>query len=483
MTAKTSDPVPREELELRGLQTVAEPGVSPSPATEPHKVEGRPETEVPSAAASMNEIGHLSSDRLPPLDPALMSKTATWETLEMAWRSMPNEQRATAPGIDGLDYEQSYAWWQRHAEQILTALRNGRYQPFPVRRVEIFKASGGTRPLGIPTFMDRVIQRAIQKEVDPVLDPAFAESSFGFRRGRSVHTAAEHVLESVRAGYIWAVKVDLAKFFDTVDHGCLMAKLKGITSDQNLLSLLFRYLTAGVCIKGIWHPTTMGVPQGGPLSPLLANVVLHSLDKWLERHGHTYARYADDFIVLVKSRKAAKRVMQRTALYLERELKLTVNRTKSKIQSARNGIEFLGLCISMRGITIPKESIDKLTGYARALDKRRGRYPVEEWVGKAQSMISGWMAHYGRYMSKHDIRQVCRAMAQLRPAPETVRDDGGHVCTRPTMLQIWNEVLHGKPASHYQARAAGRETASDSLASAPYPPTGRSDVTEGRPTA
>ena len=149
MTAKTSDPVPREELELRGLQTVAEPGVSPSPATEPHKVEGRPETEVPSAAASMNEIGHLSSDRLPPLDPALMSKTATWETLEMAWRSMPNEQRATAPGIDGLDYEQSYAWWQRHAEQILTALRNGRYQPFPVRRVEIFKASGGTRPLGI----------------------------------------------------------------------------------------------------------------------------------------------------------------------------------------------------------------------------------------------------------------------------------------------------------------------------------------------
>jgi RNA-directed DNA polymerase len=246
-----------------------------------------------------------------------------------------------APGIDGMPTEAFPAFARVHWPTIRQALLRGEYRPQPVRRVLIPKAGGGERALGIPNVVDRLIQQAIAQVLTPIFDPQFSESSFGFRPKRSAHGALRQVQAYIGAGYRVAVDLDLKKFFDNVQHDILMARVARRVSDKRLLALIGRYLRAGVRVGECLEPSEMGTPQGGPLSPLLANILLDDLDRELEKRGHRFARYADDLIVLVKSVRAGQRVMASLTKYLDRKLRLAVNEHKSRVASI-DACTFLG---------------------------------------------------------------------------------------------------------------------------------------------
>jgi RNA-directed DNA polymerase len=260
----------------------------------------------------------------------LLQAVLASDNLARAWKRV--KANKGAPGIDGVTVQD----WPAHAREHWSALRAqiecGRYTPQPVRRVEIPKPGGAAkRLLGIPTVTDRVIQQAIAQVLTPMFDPTFSESSFGFRPGRNAHHAIRQVQACVKAGRRIAVDIDLAKFFDTVNHDVLMSLLGRTIRDKRLLALIGRYLRAGVLVGEHIEPGEVGTPQGGPLSPLLANILLHQLDRELEQRGHRFARYADDMVILVKSERAAQRVMRSITRYLEHDLKLKVNLAKSKV--------------------------------------------------------------------------------------------------------------------------------------------------------
>jgi RNA-directed DNA polymerase len=233
--------------------------------------------------------------------------------LKQAWRRVKSNRGA--PGIDGLCIEDFPAYAREAWPAIRQSLNDGSYRPQPVRRVSIPKPDGGERALGIPTVVDRVIQQAIAQVMTPIFDPAFSESSFGFRPKRAAHGALKQVKADIKAGYRIAVDLDLAKFFDNVDHDILMARVAQRIGDKRLLALIGRYLRAGVLIHDEIQPSELGTPQGGPLSPLLANILLDDLDKELEGRGHRFVRYADDLMVLVKSERAGQRVKANLTTY------------------------------------------------------------------------------------------------------------------------------------------------------------------------
>jgi RNA-directed DNA polymerase len=246
-----------------------------------------------------------------------------------------------APGIDDITVEAFPDHTRPLWAGIRKSLETGSYLPTPVKRVEIPKDTGGTRPLGIPIVLDRLIQQSIAQVLTPMFDPEFSESSHGFRPKRSAHDAVRQVREYIRQGFRTAVKIDLAKFFDTVNSDLLMTFVGRKVRDKRVLALIGKYLRAGVVVDGRLQKTRMGVPQGGPLSPLLANILLDYLDKELEKRGHKFARYADDFVILVKSRRAGERVMESVSQFLTRTLKLTVNEAKSAVAKS-DRISFLG---------------------------------------------------------------------------------------------------------------------------------------------
>jgi RNA-directed DNA polymerase len=229
------------------------------------------------------------------------------DNLQKAWEQV--RANKGAPGIDGVTVEEFPEYARRHWEEIKTSLLAGTYTPSPVKRVTIPKDSGGTRPLGMPTVLDRVIQQAISQVLSPVFDLHFSEDSYGFRPHRSAHQAVRKVVKDIREGYRFAVDIDLEEFFDTVDHDVLMNRVARRIRDKGLLRLLGKYLRAGVEVNGRLCRTVRGVPQDGPLSPLLSNILLDDLDKELEGRRHRFARYADDCIILVKSKRAGLRVM------------------------------------------------------------------------------------------------------------------------------------------------------------------------------
>lgn len=260
--------------------------------------------------------------------PALLEAVMDPANLNTAWRRVKVNRGAA--GVDGVSVDAFPDWMRVHWPALREAVLDGSYRPQPVLRVEIPKASGGKRLLGIPTVADRVIQQAMLQVLGPMWDPEFSESSFGFRPGRSAHGAVRqvkrYIVEEKRK---CAVDIDLRRFFDTVDHRIVMGRLARKLSGDPLLRLIGRYLRAGVEVDGMVEPTRCGVPQGGPLSPLLANIVLDDLDKMLEKRGHRFARYADDFVILVGSWRSARRVLSMVTAFVERRLKLTVNREKS----------------------------------------------------------------------------------------------------------------------------------------------------------
>ncbi|QYZ68054.1 MAG: group II intron reverse transcriptase/maturase [Gammaproteobacteria bacterium (ex Lamellibrachia satsuma)] len=238
----------------------------------------------------------------PALNENLLERVLSPENLHAAWKQV--RRNKGAPGVDEVTIEDYPQWARQHWIATRRALERGYYVPQPVKRVEIPKPNGGSRLLGIPSVNDRVIQQAIAQVLQPIIDPTFSDSSHGFRPGRNAHGAVRQIKACIEEGYRVAVDVDLSKFFDRVDHDILMARLSRHIQDKRLLKLIGRYLRAGVVIDDNLHPTPEGVPQGGPLSPLLANVVLDDLDKLLESRGVHFARYADDFVISVKSTSA-----------------------------------------------------------------------------------------------------------------------------------------------------------------------------------
>lgn len=247
------------------------------------------------------------------------------------------EQNRGAAGIDGMEIKSLRPYLREHWPRIREELLAGTYRPLPVRRVEIPKPDGGIRLLGIPTVLDRFIQQALLQTLTPIFDPGFSEYSYGFRPGRRAHQAVQQAREYIRNGYRHVVDMDLEKFFDRVNHDVLMARVARRVRDKRVLKLLRRYLQAGVMVNGCCVRTEEGTPQGGPISPLLANIILDDLDKELERRGHKFVRYADDCNIYVKSRRAGQRVLQSAQRFVEGQLKLKINLQKSAVDRLMSG--------------------------------------------------------------------------------------------------------------------------------------------------
>lgn len=259
----------------------------------------------------------------------LLEQVLDRENMRKAWKRVKANKGAA--GVDGMSIAEAAGFIRQHWEGIRSSLAGGRYKPAPVRRVEIPKPDGSKRPLGIPTVLDRLIQQAIAQVLTPLFDPHFSESSYGFRPGRSAHDAVRQVKKLFRSYYPVAVDADLSKFFDTVDHDLLMRCVAKRVKDERVLKLIRKYLKAEVIADGLSEHPGKGVPQGGPLSPLLANILLDELDRELEKRGHKFVRYADDFIIMVKTKEAGERVFSSIRKFLECELLLEVNETKSKV--------------------------------------------------------------------------------------------------------------------------------------------------------
>jgi RNA-directed DNA polymerase len=297
----------------------------------------------------------------------------------------------------------SYA--KAHWEGIKASLLKGTYRPDPAKRVEIPKDSGGTRPLGILTVMDRVIQQAISQVLTPVFDPHFSESSFGFRPKRSAHQAVKKVVQDIQGGYRYAVEIDLDKFFDTVDHDILMSWVSRRIKDKGILRLIGRYLRAGVVVNGRLNKTSRGVAQGGPLSPLLSNILLDDLDKELEKRGHRFARYADDLTLLVKSRRAGERVMARISRFLKRKLKVTVNQDKSRVVKAEECC-FLGFTFTRKRLTVSEKALTRFKSELRRLTGRSWGISMQRRYGEIRTYVQGWMNYFGIVLKYNDAVEM-----------------------------------------------------------------------------
>jgi RNA-directed DNA polymerase len=344
---------------------------------------------------TLNPTGGAAERRCaiqPALHDNVMEAVLSSANLRQAWRRVKSNRGA--PGIDGLRIEDFPAHARTHWPAIRQRLSDGSYQPQPVRRVTIPKPDGGERALGIPTVVDRVIQQAIAQVMTPLFDPEFSESSYGFRPKRSAHGALRQVKADIQAGYRIAVDLDLAKFFDNVDHDILMARVAKRISDKPLLALIGRYLRAGVLINDNLQPSELGTPQGGPLSPLLANILLDDLDRELEARGHRFARYADDLLVLVKSERAGQRVKANLTTYLDRKLKLPVNEKKSQVTKI-DQCEFLGFTFRRGKLRWTDTAFADFKHRIRELTGRSWGVSMAHRLQKLGQYLRGWLGYFG----------------------------------------------------------------------------------------
>jgi len=317
------------------------------------------------------------------------------ENLARALRRV--ERNAGAAGIDGMATDELRPWLHEHWPSVRSRLDAGSYRPQPVRRVVIPKPSGGTRYLGVPTALDRLIQQALLQVLTPVFDPCFHDCSFGFRPGRSAQQAVERARQSIQDGAAWVVDVDLDSFFDRVGHDALMARLARRVDDKQVLRLVRRYLEAGVMADGVKQEVEEGTPQGSPLSPLLGNVMLDDLDWELDRRGHRFARYADDVRVYVASERAGQRVIESIVQYVESRLKLRVNRRKSAVAPATRR-PFLGFGFFYRGgqvkVRVDPEARKRAKERLRKLTARNWGVSMERRIQAINRFTVGWTAYF-----------------------------------------------------------------------------------------
>src|SRR5690625_2751734 len=306
------------------------------------------------------------------------------------------ERNKGSHGVDGMPVQNLREHILNHWDSIKVELLEGVYEPHPVRRVEIPKPDGGVRLLGIPTVTDRLIQQAIAQILSPMYDQTFSDHSYGFRPNRSAHDAVRKAKDYIGEGYRWVVDIDLEKFFDRVNHDRLMGTLAKRIEDKRLLMLIRKYLNSGVMINGIVTRSIEGTPQGGPLSPLLSNIVLDELDKELEGRGHKFVRYADDAQIYVKTRKAGSRVMRTVTSFIENKLKLKVNRDKSTVDRPWRR-KFLGFSFTFNlepKIRIAKESVKRMKAKIREITSRKKSYPMEYRIKKLNQYIIGWCGYF-----------------------------------------------------------------------------------------
>ena len=300
-------------------------------------------------------------------------------------------------GIDGMTVDELLQYLKEHGQVLRQSLLEGRYRPQPVRRVEIPKPDGGKRLLGIPTVVDRVIQQAIAHVLTPIYENKFCDNSYGFRPLRSAKQAVEKCKAYINAGYTWVVDIDLAKYFDTINHDKLIRILSNDIKDGRVISLIRKYLQSGVMINGVVMDTEEGAPQGGPLSPLLSNVMLHELDMELTRRELFFCRYADDCNIYVKSKKAANRVMESITRFIEEKLKLKVNKDKSTVDRPWK-LKFLGFSFyrgkSEYRIRIHEKPLNKFKAKLKELTSRSNAMNMEYRFLKLKQAIVGWINYF-----------------------------------------------------------------------------------------
>jgi len=326
----------------------------------------------------------------------LMEEAVGRGNMMAAWRRV--RTNGGAPGVDGMTVEELWPWLHAHWSHVKVELLEDRYEPSPVRRVEIPKPGGkGMRKLGIPTVLDRLIQQALHQALSPMFDPGFSERSYGFRPGRSAHDAVKQARADASEGRRWVVDLDLEKFFDRVNHDVLMSRVARKVTDKRVLRLIRKYLRAGVMDGGVTSPTDEGTPQGGPLSPLLSNILLDDLDKELERRGHAFCRYADDCNIYVRTRRSGERVLASVTRFLEERLKLKVNREKSAVGRPWERT-FLGYQMTPHQspkLKVSAKSVQRLKAVLKQCFRRgRGRnlkrYIAEELTPK----LRGWVNYF-----------------------------------------------------------------------------------------
>ncbi|WP_444897734.1 group II intron reverse transcriptase/maturase [Microbulbifer sp. SSSA005] len=322
----------------------------------------------------------------------LLETILSKENLNAAWKHVRSNKGAA--GIDGITVDNFVQHFKAVGDDLIETIRQGHYQPLPVRRVYIRKPDGGQRGLGIPTIFDRVIQQAIAQIIGPSFDKTFSEFSYGFRPKRSRHHAVKKLQKYIEGGKRIAVDVDLSKLFDRVNHDFLMSLLGQRISDKRLLKLIASYLRAGSVEDGCWKGCHEGVPQGGPLSPLLSNIVLDLLDKEQEKRQHDFVRYADDFVIVVASKRAGERVMASIKRFVERKLKLKVNDTKSQVVPVSR-CKFLGFSFRGARLVWHDKSLLQFKYRVRQITRRSHDISMEKKLKELTVYLHGWINYFG----------------------------------------------------------------------------------------
>lgn len=339
----------------------------------------------------------------------LLERILSQENIDQAIKQV--KANRGAPGVDGIKVGQLKEYWEKNGEEIIESIKNRKYKPSPVLRVEIPKPDGGMRNLGIPTVTDRLIQQAVAQVITPVFEEDFHDNSYGFRPNRCAQQAIVKALDMMNNHQDWIVDIDLEKFFDTVPHDKLMSLVAKKIADGDVVSLIRKYLVSGIMINDEYKESVIGTPQGGNLSPLLSNIMLNELDKELERRGLDFIRYADDCIILVGSEKSANRVMQNVTQYIEEKLGLKVNATKSKVDRPR-GIKYLGFgfyydAYDRQYKARPHEkAVARLKARIKELTSRSWGVSMDYRIMKLNQTIRGWVNYYRISQMKTICRKI-----------------------------------------------------------------------------
>lgn len=343
-------------------------------------------------------------------EPDILGKILEKDNLNRAYKRV--KANKGAPGIDGMTVEDALPWLKEHNYELVQKIRSGHYTPSPVRRKEIPKPDGGVRKLGIPTVIDRIIQQATAQQLMPIYEPLFSDGSYGYRPGRSAKDAIQKIKEYAEQGYTRAVVLDLSKYFDTLNHELLINILRRNVKDERVIQVIKRYLKSGVMENGVVIETEEGSPQGGNLSPLLANVYLNEFDQEFSRRGVPCIRYADDIVLLEKSERASERLLETSTKYLEGILKLKVNREKSRTVSvfAIRNFKYLGFCLGKNGrgiyIRVHARSWKKAKDKLRMLTSRSKCGRIVETMKRIEVYMRGWLNYFGIADMKNNIKSL-----------------------------------------------------------------------------
>ena len=357
--------------------------------------------------AGAQSVVRLENEERAGRAPELLEKILDRDNLNRAYKRV--KANKGAPGVDGMTVEAALPWLKEHGKELTESIRQGKYKPDPVRRKEIPKPDGGVRKLGIPSVKDRVVQQAVAQKLMPIYEPLFSEGSYGYRPGRSAQDAIYKIRGYAEDGYEWAVLLDLSKYFDTLNHEKLLNLLRKEIKDERVIQLVKRFLKSGVMENGVVMATEEGSPQGGPLSPLLANIYLNEFDHEYEGRGVPVVRYADDIVLLCKSERAAERLLKSSTRYLEGKLKLKVNRDKSHIAkvNATKKFKFLGFAFGEGKdglfIRVHQKSMQKAKDTLRKLTRRNRGKNVRQVMAEVKRYMQGWLNYYAIASMKNTL--------------------------------------------------------------------------------